>query len=195
MRIPRAVPLLAPEVQFFDVNQNYPSVNTGFAVPLSSIAQGDGAQQRDGVVLHPVALEIRGFLGVGLAPDKVRVVIGRLLYDQASFNISQIFEYPAAGVGVNSPYTIEYQGQSAADRRVEILYDRVFELSTDWHAIQSWSVHLPLQGAKHNLIRYLTANGTNVPVMGGLFLCTVSVAALGDAPTVGFCSRLHFLDA
>jgi hypothetical protein len=90
---------------------------------------------------------------------------------------------------------MEYHGQSAADRRIEILYDAVIQLSTDWHNRQMRSVSIPLSGAKHNLIRYLTGNATNVPIMGGLTFQTFGVNSTVNAPTIAVYSRLMFLDA
>lgn len=194
-QLPRSLPILAPELQFYDITSTYTSVPAGSSLALSGLSQGDGANNRDGVVIHPVSLELRLGMICGLSTDSIRVIISRHLTDLAPYNVTQILESVTAGIGFVSPYNMEYHGQSQADRRIEILYDTTINVGTDWHNRQTRSVSIPLNTAKHNLIRYLTGNGTNVPIMGGLMFQTFGNQAGVNAPIIVVYSRLHFLDA
>ena len=157
---------------------------------------GDGVSNRDGATVHPTHLKVRYSVGTGAQPDELRVMIVRLLYDQSTFNVSQILETTTAGAAVISDYNYEYHGQQAADRRFEVLYDAVVPTSPNWQPRQFREVDIPMFSAKgHSLIRYPTSGAGSTPVMGGIVMVTFCVQALAQACNIRLASRLQFIDA
>jgi hypothetical protein len=188
------LPRLMPELQFFDVSTAFTIPSAGAIQVLSDIAQGDGASNRDGVVVHPISLEIRGFFGVTASGTHVRIIIGRYLIDQASPTVAQLLENSNSPENIVSAYSMQYNGQSKDDRRIEILHDEnlwfnpTIATADKMHRKYSFD----LSRIEKPLIRWQTSNATNVPVFGGYF-----VAAFGTSNNVDvrFYSRLTFVDA
>jgi hypothetical protein len=190
------IPAIVPEISFLDVSTAFTSVNTGFGVPLSPVAQGDGVSNRDGAALHPVHLALKYRVTYGNASDHVRVMIVRLLYDQGLFNANQILENATGTYAALSALNYEYHGQSKADRRFEVLYDANITVSVDWHREQVREVSIPLGSSSgHPIIRYPNSGASSVPIYGGLVMVVYSVGALANAPTITVYSRLQFIDA
>ncbi len=188
--VPR-LPRLDPEVQFFDSFNNGTYATGGSFINLCGISIGDGASNRDGAVVHPVKLEVKVVL-TSSAATFVRVIYGRYLTDMGLASISQILQVSTSPGNLVSPYNRDYNGQSEADRRIEIMYDRTLWLDAATADPHHLVFSTDVSNIRHPLIRWDAAGASTVPIYGGYFALIVADTTSGAYSQA---SRITFLDA
>ncbi len=184
---------LTLEKNIWDLNASLTCANAYGVLSLASVSQGASYNQRDGAILHPEFLQVRGVIAMDPAgANSVRIILAQLHYDQANLTATDAVA-PLGGVNWNitGAYNRDFVGQGLSDRRMTILHDETFVNSTNWHATHHYELRIRLSG----IIRYLQSNATNVPIDGGLVLFYCDAPTTAVHATVQHYSRLVFTDA
>ncbi len=185
---------LQPEVKVFDssVNQSYDY--NGLIVPLSDVTQGSGPNSRSGNVIHPLSLDydLRHTVGA-TSPVTCRVLLARLLLPESGLAVGDLINNTGSGLITQAQYNMETHGQSQEDRRIEILRDMTFTVSTNYEPVAQQKGSISLRNDDHGLIRY--SGSTVAPIYGALVLVVCStLAGPSGLPAASGTFRVKFLD-
>ncbi len=189
----RPVRPMVLEKQIYDLNASLTCANAFGTVQLSSLAQGSGFNNRDGSIIHPESITVRGVVAFDpVGSNTCRVILARLRYDGANLTATDAVS-PTGGVNWNmtGAYNRDFVGQSEYDRRLVILKDEVFVAGPNWHSVHHFEWRIPVGG----IIRYINSNASNVPVDGALVLFYADAPTTAVHATIQHYSRLTFTDA
>jgi hypothetical protein len=186
--------VLQPEVKVLDTSVNQSFDYNGLLVPLSDMTTGAGPNVRNGNVVHPLSLDFDLRFTVGAtSPVTIRFFIVRLLLSESGFTMSEFINDVGTGLAPQAMYNMETHGQSSEDRRVEIVFDKTFSVSTSYLPVQQVRKTKVLKEAAHGLVRYSGSN--SAPIQGALLAGFVStLAGPSGLPAASGRFRLHFLD-
>jgi hypothetical protein len=189
-QLPRVLKLM-PEIQYYDSGNAFSSAIAGTFFNISGIPIGDGPDDRDGSVVHPVHLTVRAFISSSAATF-VRVIYGRYLTDMAGGSATQVLELNTSPSNLVAAHNRDYSGQSGADQRIEILYDRLFWIDAATSDPHHFHFEMDLTKSKHPLIRWDNAGASVTPIFGGYFGLYIGSATTASCNQY---SRLQYLDA
>lgn len=176
--------LINVEIKFHDVDGSVSSKNaTSDVTALNSIAQGDTNNTRDGNIIKPQSLSLKGRIITGAdASETVRVLIVKMRNDNGvTPTIGDILETE----DTLSPYN------DSERNRFTVLFDRRFVL----HAIIASSNHEVLFSYGNEMTghtRYV--DGAATFETGGIYVMTVSTKGTSNFPLLTWTSRFKYTD-
>lgn len=189
-RVPKRIPY-RPEIRYFDATQASTAItSTPSTLVLTDMATGDAARTRDGPVINLLRITIRMTASAGSSNTSSRVVLARLLYDQATMAATDALENASTA----SMYNRDFVAPRREGNRMEILADWFFGQSLDWNTVLTKHWEIELSGVDKPFVRYLESNATNVPIFGALVLFFIGSSA-ANGSSVAVQSRVEFLDS
>lgn len=169
------------ELKWHQVTTGASNVNVdGSLVSLSSVAQGDANNMRDGNVIYPTSVKLRLTLDKSSADavTRMRIIIFRWISETPEQIIDVLDSVSLTAFKSDS---FRYQSQ--------ILYDKVHTLSEGQVPEKFVTVSCKLRG----LIAF--ADGAAVPNRNGIWMIFLSDSAVATSATLRYTSRLYFKDA
>lgn len=168
-----------PELKYHEESVTPTSVSgTGSITEASDMIEGTSDNQRIGVVIHPTSLKIRCTMKLNAAATDtlVRMLVYRWV-SEGNTTLSEVLE--TATVNSFKSQNLRYQS--------EILYDRVFRLSTT----EKPEIFLQKSIKLRKMICY--PGGSNNANRNGIYIAFVSDEAV-NTPTITYTSRLFYRD-
>ncbi len=185
-----------PEIRYYDTTQALTNVTTtASTLVLTDMPTGDAARTRDGPVINLLRTSIRlQAKGANGAPCG-RIILARLLYDEATLAVTDALE----NASPISMYNRDFVAPRREGNRMDILADWCFAMggqaatSSAWntHLVKDWEINL--SNLDKPFVRFLESNATNVPIFGGLVLFFISDVVNGFTAAVQ--ARVEFLDS
>lgn len=176
------------EKKLIDNDGSPASSNTVTITPISLIAQGDTANDREGskVVLTSLQMKYSWKQNTNAVASRCRVM---LVLDKqvngATFSAGDLLQSTALGTGIVSPLNLD------GAFRFKILYNKVHTLSSEGSVVQYGEMF-----RKINIpARYTGVPGNIANVLSsGLFLVHLSDETT-QTPTISFFTRIRFIDS
>nr|UOF81226.1 capsid protein [Cressdnaviricota sp.]UOF82999.1 capsid protein [Cressdnaviricota sp.] len=168
-----------PELKYHEESLTPSSVSgTGSIRETCGIAEGSTDNQRIGATIHPTSLKIRCTFKLNAAATDtlIRMIVFRWI-SEAPASLSEILE--TATVNSFKSQNLRYQS--------EIMYDRVFRLST----AEKPELFLQKSIKLNKYISYPSSSSTSN--RNGIYIAFVSDEAV-NTPTITYTSRLFYRD-
>lgn len=179
----KAMRIINSEVKVSNTSSSYSPSSTGAVVDLSSVAQGDTDNTRDGDSIKPLNLTMRGLISADASVTNngatfVRVVVVRAKHERGTS--------PTWASVFGSASTLAAKDH---DNRFEtkILYDRLFSLDANKGSTLTFNKIIKLDGH----IQF--DGGASTIRNGGIYLMHMSNVAT-NLPSLNVNTRLSFVD-
>ncbi len=188
------------EVYAFDV-VNTMTTGTSWVVQngLIAVPSTAGVQDRQGLRISPVALEINFFVRgkttgsySANTPDHgVRIVVFQSRY--AAPVGTDVFAYSA---NILSPYNLAHVGQSREDANIMILDDRVVPVAPLYKLSHYYNVTIDASTLLVKAMRFADYTASD-PINGSIYIAYITDCTSGGVtvPTVSYVSHLLYTDA
>lgn len=181
-----------PEKKFHDSSALSNPSWTGDVKVFSTIAQGDTVSQREGVVVRPSHLNIRGTYEANAAAAGTRVVRVIVFQSNTTNGTSLTPDEIIDGASVTNSYEIYTSKTWNSKFKYRSLWDRTMVIEPSSSGKGGYALNINIPGSKLKPIKYQV--GSSNVQSGELGMLVISNTA-SSIPTFNYVSRLIYTDA